>query len=401
VLVVGAGVAGGVAALSALKNGIDDVLIIEKSDKIGGSASQKIDFVEHMRLDHIIDELDLSVNYSSNKSRWYSPKNRCFTYESKIADLWIKRGPTKDSFENRTIAAAIKGGADLRLNTKVIDFREDIIVKKDEKRNKIKAKAVIDASGANSKVRNLLVENYYNETIDKIIGYGVVGTDFNMEEGVPEIFFDSKLAPRSYVLACKDPNDGMGYIIQGIGKNGNVNPKKYFQRLTEKNGKLKDILDGAIIKETIQGLLYIKKTVPEKYGFNNVMFVGDSAHIMDPFLHYGVGPAIISGYLSGKTAADYLVTGDKDSLKNYENEMIETISSEFKKRLRYRKIFDKLNNNDMEKIFGLIIDMKEKKVDFDSFFENPYRYSSEMLRVIFNNLTVMPLLLKTAITRYI
>jgi flavin-dependent dehydrogenase len=398
---VGAGVAGGVAALSALKNGAENVLIIDKSNKVGGSISQKIDFVEHMRLDNIIDELNLTINYSSNKSRWYSPKNNCFTFQSKIADLWIKRGSTKDSFENRTIDSAIKRGADLFLNTKVIDFGRDIIVKKDEKRDKIKSKVVIDASGANSKVRNLLVENENDEITDKIIGYGVVGNDFNMEEGVPEIFFDNELAPRSYVLACKDPNEGMGYIIQGIGKKGNVIPKKYFQKLIEKNKKLNEIVDGASIKETIQGILYIKKTVPEKYRFKNVMFVGDSAQLMDPFLHYGVGPAIISGYLSGKCSADYLSTGDKNSLKNYETGMIDNFNDEFTRRLKYRKMFDNLNNNDLEKIFGLLIDMKEKNVDFDSFFENPYRYSSEILKVIINNFTIAPLLLKTAITRYI
>jgi digeranylgeranylglycerophospholipid reductase len=394
VLVVGAGPAGSVAALSALNNGIESVLIVERSNNIGGLTSQKIDFVENHGLDSIINELKLPINHVSYMSRWYSPSNKCFSFESKIADYWIKRGPSKDSFESSTIASAIKRGAELLLNNKVTGCNKDVTIKKGDKTEKINAKVVIDASGIHSKVRYSLDKNSPKGTVEEIIGYGVIGNDFNMEEGVPEIFFDNEHAPGSYVLACKDPNDGVGYLVQGIGKNRNVNPAKYFQNLIEKNKRLKDIINGAEIIKTVQGTLYVETSVPTKFRIGKVMFVGDSAHLMDPFLHYGVRPAIISGYISGNIAADYLSTNDEKHLQNYETQIRNAFNSELKRRLKYRKIFDKLNNNDMENIFDLLIGLNEKDVDFDSFFEHPYNHLPRIVRETIKHLSCMSLIPK-------
>ncbi|MHA2053117.1 MAG: NAD(P)/FAD-dependent oxidoreductase [Candidatus Hodarchaeales archaeon] len=399
VLVVGAGVAGALAALSSLHHGAENVLVTEKSQKVGGAVSQKIDFVENIGLKKIKEELDISFNISSNRSRWYSPTNKCFSLDSRVDDLWIKRGSTEDSFENRCIALAIKRGADLFLNSKVTNFGKKITVQGGRKTRKIRARVIIDASGVHSRFRKFLDPDRNFGTIDEVLGYGVVGNDFNMEAGVPEIFFDSELSPRSYVLACKDPNDGMGYLIQGIGKRNDLDSVKSFHKLIEKNNHLNEILDGAEIIKTIRGMLYINKSVPEKYIFKNVMFAGDSTHLMDPFLHYGVRPAIISGYLSGKKAAEYLSTGDLDSLKNYEKKMRDLFETEFKKRLTYRKIFDQLNNNDLEKIFDLLIDLKEKDIDFDSLFEKPYNYLRPIGEVFAKNFSSIPLMMKILINQ--
>lgn len=399
VLVVGAGPAGSVAALSALHHGATNILIIEKESKISESKSPKIDFVESIGLADIMNELNFSVDYISYKSKWYSPSNMCFSFESRIADYWIKRGPSKDSFESKMVNSAVKHGAELLLNTEVIQYTKNVVtVKKDNKTEEIRANVIIDAEGLHSNIaRSLDIDNNSKNPVKEIIAYGVAGYDFDMEEGVPNIFFNSKYAPGSYILICKNPNDGEGYMIQGIEKVKGVNPSHYFQKLLGSNRILQNILKNAEITQNIHGTLYVISSLPSRLKINNILLVGDSARLMDPFLHYGLGSAIISGYLSGKIAADYLPANDISYLNKYEMLIKETLYAELNRRIKYRKIFSKLNDSDIEKVFKLLISLKEKNVNFDLLFENPYEYLPQILKALIKNLSCTPLIPKTLI----
>ncbi len=300
-MIIGAGISGSVAALSALHHGASRVLIVEKGDKVGETTSQKIDFTENRGLDDIVKELKLPINHISYKSKWYSPSNSCFSLKSKIADYWIKRGPSSDSFEVKTMSLASEKGAEILLNSKVINCRKNTVtIKRENRIDHIQAKTIVDAGGLFSNVIRSVNPEINNKSIKKIIGYGVAGYNFDMEEGVPEIFFDNKSAIGSYALLCKDPHDGMGYLIQGFEGNNKINPAQSFESLLKNNEVLQRRIKNAEIIQKIHGTLYITNQLPQMLRSHNVLLVGDSARLMDPFLHYGVKPAIISGYLSGK-----------------------------------------------------------------------------------------------------
>ena len=120
-LIIGGGVAGQVAALSANQHGIEDVKIIEKSDKIGGNISQKIDLcTTDNYIDSIIKDLDLSINHISNNSKWFSPSGLNFDFTSRVSDLWFKRGPLKDSFDVTTAKKLKNRGIEILLDRKSV-----------------------------------------------------------------------------------------------------------------------------------------------------------------------------------------------------------------------------------------------------------------------------------------
>ncbi|MFQ5975107.1 MAG: NAD(P)/FAD-dependent oxidoreductase [Candidatus Hydrothermarchaeales archaeon] len=398
VLVVGSGISGSVAALSCLHHGSDKVLILEKASKVGGFTSQKIDFAEKTGLEDIIRKLKLPTRYLSYKSNWYSPSNARFRLNSKTADCWVKRGPSDDSFEVSAINSAVKKGAKLLLNSRVSECKKSSLTAKiDGKTEEIKAKVVIDAEGLNSNLANTLkiYENLGN-SFTKIVGYGVGGYNFDMEEGVPEIFFSTKHASGSYVLLCKDPLDGVGYLIQGFREDKTVDIKQHFQNLVEKNDVIKAVLKNAEIIQNIHGTLYITDSLPVRFRSNNVLFVGDSARLMDPFLHYGVKPAIISGYLAGKVASNIYKGCDLDE---YDKMIKEVIFPELKTQHKNRKVFNKLSDNDLNTLFEFLIELREKNTDFDALFENPYGQIPRILTILAKNPSRIPLSLKLILVR--
>lgn len=214
-----------------------------------------------------------------------------------------------------------------------------------------------------------------------------------MKAGVPEIFFNSEVALGSYILICKDPNDGIGYIVHGIKENAN-NPQKKFDEIIKRNPVIKNILKDADIIKEIYGTLYVNNSLSNDLIFNNTINVGDSALLMDPLLHYGVRAAIISGYEAGKNVGDYIINGNEMALKNYEAKINDIFFLELKDRLRYRKIFDRLTDTDIERIFTILKEVEKTNIDIDMFFENPYRNLLLLSRMIIKNPSLLSLLPK-------
>ena len=364
VLVVGAGCSGSVAALSLSKKGFD-VTVIEKQPKIGAHTQEKIDITEDIGLSPILNELKLSAKERTNKTRWFSPNNS-FGLESKIYDLYLKRGPSEDSFEVGAVESCIDKGANLMLKTepKKFNFKEGIINSLETTNGTIKPRIVIAADGVESSVLKEL--QIKEERIVTIAGYGVMGENFDLPEAETHIFLDRKNAPGGYFFIAK-VKDGEGVACVVVDKSMINRPiKNYYEKIIQENENLKKILKGSTIKNTFQGMGHAGFL--EKRVRGNVVLVGDAARTLDPLLGYGVKNSIISGYVAAEIVAEALEEDNVKKLEYYEKELTSRISN-LSQGAKMRKVFRKLTNEDLDPIVKTLGELQAQGVDLDELFD--------------------------------
>jgi len=226
VLVVGAGVAGSVAALSCSKNGLNTVLV-EKNSKVGAVTKTKIDSSTDIGLTKIIKELKLETKNFVRKSKWHAPSGNFFLLNSKIGEYYFKRGAEKDSFECSTVEKAIAKGCNLLLKSKPLKIgNKEVLIGKEGKKIIVKPEIIIAADGCNSFFHKYVKIRPEGE----FLGFGVTGKNFCSKD-TSEIYFNAELIPGGYfyIVTCKDGTSSAAIVIDGLkGKNVSNYFKNYF-----------------------------------------------------------------------------------------------------------------------------------------------------------------------------
>jgi len=364
VLVVGAGPAGSVAALSLSKKGFD-VVVIEKQPEIGAHTQEKIDITEDIGLSPIIKELKLPVKERTNKTRWFS-SNNSFRLESKSYDLYLKRGPSPDSFEVGAMRSSIDNRVNLLLETesKKFNFKNDNIDSVETTDGTIKPKIIIGADGFESSVLKEL--QIKEERIVTIAGYGIMGENFNLPEAETHIFFDSKNAPGGYFFIAKTKdNEGVACIVIDKSMTSEL-LKNYYKSFIKENEHLKEILKKSTVNNEFSGMSHAGFL--ERRTSGNVILVGDAARTLDPLLGYGIRNSIISGYVAAEIVAEALEEDNIKKIGEYEKELISKISN-LSQEVKMRKVFRKLSNDDFDHIVKTFGNLQEQGVDLDNLFD--------------------------------
>jgi digeranylgeranylglycerophospholipid reductase len=358
VLVVGAGPAGSVAALYSSKYGLNTVLI-ERNNKIGAHTNTRIDSSPDFGLTEIIKEMGLKTENLVYKSKWHSPSGSSFTLHSKTGEYYFKRGPESDSFECSTVSNAIKNGCKLFLDATVKEINKDggrfydVIISQGAEKIVIKPEIIIAADGGNS-----IFHRYVNKRlVNNRVAYGVTGKNF-IQPDTSEIYFDAELAPGGYfyIVTCLSGISSAGIVLDSNKMQKSV--ADYFYEYLNKNSKIADKLNHITNNFVGYGEIFDLDTYLNK----NFLFVGDAAGLIDPFLGYGMMPAIISAYYAGKYSVNAINDNNYLLLNGYDTD----IKQRFTKRLShfYRKVFNSLDNED----FDLLIEMLEglqSKIDLD------------------------------------
>ncbi len=358
VLVVGAGPAGSVSALCCSRHGLNTVLI-ERNDTIGAHTSTRIDSSPDFGLTEIINELGLKTEDLVYNSKWHSPSGRSFTLHSKTGEYYFKRGPDPDSFECSTVNKAIKNGCKLFGGVIVEDITKDggrfsgVTILQGAEKIVIKPKVIIAADGGNS-----IFHRYIDKRlVHNRVAYGVTGKDF-IPSGTSEIYFDAELVPSGYfyIVTSLSGLSSAGIVLDSSRmQQSTVN---YFHEYLNKNSKIADKLNPITNNFFGCGKIFDLAT----YCNENLLFVGDAAGLIDPFLGYGMMPAIISAYYASKFSINAINNQDRPLLNSYDTD----IKSIFTKKLSYiyHKAFDSLNNEDFELIIE-ILERLQSKIDID------------------------------------
>ena len=315
VLVVGAGVAGCMAARASAEKGLSVCLIEQKpeeriGEKVCADAIGK----------HHFDKLGLAYPRGEELKakirgvRVFSP-SRAVSYFVPGEGFIVNRRP----FGRALLKNALDAGAELRANTKALGplVREGFVTGVEAKdmssRQKIElhADVVIDASGFLSAIRpQLPPEAQMPPDIapeDYCVGYREIRElDEELDEpDVCYIYLSTELAPGGYawVFPAGERKANVGLGVQAV--RGHPNPKKllYDGVLSWPIFKRSEVLEA--------GGWFIPTRRPlDNMVWNGLIVVGDAACQANPLHGGGIGHSMFGGALAGEVASDAIERGD-------------------------------------------------------------------------------------------
>ena len=344
IIVAGAGMSGSLAAAMAARRGYKVVLLDRNKEEEAGKKTNWGwvcgDAVAEDHLKYIKSMVDLSFDHPELDNKVdgvvaYSPDlQSSFKFEGSGYVL------NRPLFEQKTLKYAIKSGAEYLPQFEV----EGPIIEKDYvtgvfgkdkgmKHVELRAKIVIDSLGIATTIRRKLPESPYitrNIDINDLESTGRYLYDFEMDHE-DKRYYDPRIA--LIHLNQEVSPGGYGWVFPKKGKKVNVGIGVQKASLDERNRKLgkKDTLHTLMeqyaksiptfksLKQydegngSNQGKGYWSVAVRrqlENLVYNGYMGAGDSMVMPNPISAGGIGPAMVSGLLAGKNAADALDNGD-------------------------------------------------------------------------------------------
>jgi digeranylgeranylglycerophospholipid reductase len=343
VIVVGGRVSGSISSLYASKNGAK-VLMIEKNQEIGtpvqcaGGVSDS--FFKHM-------DIKPSSEYTLSRvegATLYSPDGNKLSSKNKIMKGRILE---RKNFDKNLAILSANEGTDIMLKTSVKGLLTEngqvkgVVAKHLGKIQEISSKIVIAADGIESNIAKYYGINsqFKPQEVCSCAQFEIVGID--VDPTMMEFHFGQKIAPQGYAWVFPK-GDNRANIGLGI-RSSEDTAYNYLKKFTSKIG-------GRTVEFNV-GAVPVGGPIKKTYG-NGIMVVGDAAGQVDPVTGGGIHVSAKCAKIAGTVAAEAIQKDDFSErfLKNYEKEWKNQIGKDLQKSLRFRKIFDKLNDKDVNNL---------------------------------------------------
>ena len=347
IVVVGGRVAGSASSLFASKNGLN-VLMIEKRQEIGspvqcGEATTK-DTYNTLGINpskkYVRAELKGSDVHAPNGKHVRIEGNRIHGFmEGYVVERKI--------FDKELAIESAKAGTDIMVKTRV----KDLIIKEGHvcgvvaehlgKTFNIKADIVIAADGIESNISRLAGLKTVNtvKDIGSCAQYEMVGVD--IPSNYMQLYYGKHIAPGGY-LWMFPKGDGIANVGLGV-LNSNKTAYHYLTKFIRN-------LNATPVELNIGG---VPVSGPMDRTFTSgLMVVGDAAGQADPINGAGIENTITCAKIAGDIALESIENEDTSStyLKKYEDMWKLTIGNNIETSLKYRKIIDKLSDDDFNAI---------------------------------------------------
>ncbi|MEA2069786.1 MAG: geranylgeranyl reductase family protein [Asgard group archaeon] len=314
-VIIGAGTAGCLAAYSAIRAGLENVLLIDrkKQENIG----QKV-CGDGIGTKHIKFLNDIAIKIPDNAIAEYPTKARFVAPDEKKEFLVDIEGElaiiNRKVFGQALLKAALREGVIFSEKTTFKDLtrkNNQVLLNcqtSRKKQQKITAKIVIDASGFHSKIRekrNLFGPWAHIKDSEQYYCYREIGSIKNsMERYKKTVIFHFKNAVTKggymwYFHKGKNKyNLGTGVPNNIAGKH---NPREIFkQYMKPRFENYEAIHQGG-------GFVPTRHPLPSVVT-DNIMLVGDAGAIVNPLHGGGLGASLFSGYKAGLLAAELIPT---------------------------------------------------------------------------------------------
>jgi flavin-dependent dehydrogenase len=255
-------------------------------------------------------------------------------------------------FDQKIITGTQKCGVDIQLGQKISSIEkknDDFECKylKDGKEKKVRGKIIVGADGPNSIVRKSFD---FPEPIEYIRCIGADVSNISVDPRFVEIFLNTSIAPGffAWIIPCNQ-HGSEARIGLGVSQKYSGLLKDFFNRFLStpllKDAEIKSYIGGSI------PLGLLKKTAQ-----SNVLIVGDAAAQVKPTSGGGLFPGLCCARHCASSVSQGLKNyGDvKRGLSDYHRKWVGDIGRELERGLRYRRLFLKLSNNDLDKLLKLL-----------------------------------------------
>ena len=353
VVIAGGGLAGLLAAREAASKGLS-VAVFEEDLEIG--VPDKCDGLVSMRALMSLGVIPTSkaVQNTIKRVLLYPPSGKPIEVEtSKINVVVLDRG----IFDKTLARAASSKGAEIILGERVGKAVEEEGFVRVGANRIFKSKIYIEAKGTSAL------------PADKQ-GSLIPAARFDIEanwvqKDTVEIYVDSTRYPCFFLWVIPTGTDSAKVGVAGRSIN-------CFAALDE---FLKHKRGGRVIKK-VSAPIYVGGPI-DSFVKGRIMIVGDSAGQTKPSTGGGIYSCGLAGVLAGQAAAKYLLEEDPNALQNYSRSWLNLFREDFRASLQGRRIYEKMDNRSIEKVFNLI---KEKNLLNDLLQEEGFDEHSKWIR---------------------
>ncbi len=246
--------------------------------------------------------------------------------------------------------AAVLSGAMLELGNPVVSVRSGSShVEVESRRETVQCRILVDARGVSS------LASDKRKGLLQAAKYIVAGE--NIADDTVEIFFNQEITP-SFFTWLIPAGEGLAKLgCAGAVINGFRVLDEYVEKLS-----LKPI-------RKIASSIYVGGPL-ERFVKGRLVSVGDAAGQTKPTTAGGIYSGGVGGMLAGRAAAEALKKDELQKLQEYEDGWRNRFQKEFETTALARRIFQRLDNHALDKIFSLISkpevqESLSKEGDFD------------------------------------
>jgi len=319
------------------------VLVLEEDFEIGTpehcgglvstSALEDLGIIPHSKtFDHLIESAQV-----------FAPNGKSFTIDSKkqkVAEV------NRRELDKQIALQAQRNGAEIRVRTSFQKLTDDGVKTSEGEE---KCKIVVDARGVSSLI------NKDREGILSSAQFEIYA-DW-IKKGKVEVHFDQEKYPGFFAWVIPS-GDGTGKV--GVAGKG-ITAAEVLSEFLSKKGNYSTI-------RKIFAPIWIKGPI-QKFISDKIVTIGDAAGQSKPTTAGGIFSCGMGGILAGKAIANYLETGIKSDLEEYQTKWQKKFGKEFEKQLFARKILERLDNQTINKLFESVTPKITKEIsqndDFD------------------------------------
>ena len=343
VIIVGGSVSGLSCATFLASEGLD-VLVLEKASAIGAQVNENLQGFPFYEVDKV--NIEIPEGKPVKKAHIWPPDRERIELNFAEPILYlVERGPG-DSFDSYLTDKAVAAGAEIRLNSKVIEVaRGDTAFEgvRTSAGEFFKSKYIVAADGPVSSMRKMV-------DIDSIgikgIGYGLKMSDVSVEALSVNIIFGTDVAPGGY-----------GYVIgYPDGKYATVaiccRPRCMQTTLKAYFGVFRNLIEPLLEEATEIHPFWGVVTCgdgTQALAKGNVLFIGEAGGFQDPLFGFGMATGIRSARLCADIIVKDCQQGGSLGVNEFEREAKDQLmKGEVSKRRSISKLtIERMNNKDL------------------------------------------------------
>lgn len=354
VVVVGGGVSGLSAGLSAAAQGAE-TLVVDRKKQIGipvrcgeflpspSEAGTLLPDSDSFKRFYSLLKDDVVCNRTKT-IRVFSPYNRKYEFPFQG---WVLR---KEVFEETIAEEAMSKGVRIQTSTSVQGVQESENEIKVQARGVkgealLKAKVVIGADGFPSRVINRAdLKSYINDK-NLALCAQIRASGARLDEEVVEMYMGQKYAPGGYAWVIPkgggEANIGVGMRLSYLKQGKSI--VDYMTEFTKRHPVVSEYLRGARFGPLIAKTLPVGGMTPYLY-WERILLVGDAAGLVIATNGSGIPTALASGYIAGEVVARHIIEGTELSV--YADILKREMGKPLKRAYLYRRIGDMFMRSD-------------------------------------------------------